>query len=140
MTKNDATPATMGLPTERPVAGDFDYDTHGHGYAQLRRTDSRIAALVHEALGAARTVLNVGAGAGSYEPEDRYVLALEPSAAMRAQRPPRLTPAIHGIAEALPLDDQSVDASNRQPSCRPYTALASLEPGSPRGAADGGAV
>src|SRR6266498_46489 len=95
MTKNDATPATMGLPTELLVAGDFDDDTHGHGYAQLRRTDSRIAALVHEALGAARTVLNVGAGAGSYEPEDRYVLALEPSAAMRAQRPPRPTPLQH---------------------------------------------
>jgi methyltransferase family protein len=111
MTKNAATPSTMSLPTEPRVAGDFDYDTHGHGYVQLRRTDPRIAALVHEALGAARTVLNVGAGAGSYEPEDRYVLALEPSAAMRAQRPPQLTPAIHGIAEALPLDDQSVDAS-----------------------------
>jgi hypothetical protein len=111
MTKNDATPSTMSLPTERRVAGDFDYDTHGHGYAQLRRTDPRIAALLHEALGAARTVLNVGAGAGSYEPEERYVLALEPSATMRAQRPPQLTPAIHGSASALPLDDQSVDAS-----------------------------
>ena len=63
--------------TER--AGDFDYETHGQGYAQQRRADPRIAALIHQALGSARTVINVGAGAGSYEPEDRYVLALEPS-------------------------------------------------------------
>ena len=66
---------------------------------------------MHQALGSARTVLNIGAGAGSYEPEDRYVLAIEPSAAMRAQRPKHLTPAIHGVAENLPLDDQSIDAS-----------------------------
>ena len=57
------------------------------GYAPLRRTDPRIAAYVHAALGDARRVVNVGAGAGSYEPEDRYVVAVEPSAAMRAQRP-----------------------------------------------------
>lgn len=106
MTNDPANQASVQL-----ASGDCDYDTHGQGYAQQRRTDPRIAALVHEALGAARTVLNVGAGAGSYEPTDRYVLALEPSATMRAQRPPHLAPAIHGIAEALPLDDQSVDAS-----------------------------
>jgi hypothetical protein len=92
-------------------AGDFDYETHGQGYAQQRRADPRIAALLSQALNTARTVLNVGAGAGSYEPEDRYVLAIEPSAAMRAQRPEHLVPAIHGIAEELALDDQSVDAS-----------------------------
>ena len=55
--------------------------------------------------------LNVGAGAGSYEPLDRFVLAVEPSAAMRGQRPARLAPAIIGVAENLPFDDQSVDAS-----------------------------
>jgi hypothetical protein len=92
-------------------AGDFDYDKHGSTYSQQRRTDPRIAELVHRAIGAARTVLNVGAGAGSYEPEDRYVLAIEPSASMRAQRPARLSPAIDGVAEKLPLDDKSVDAS-----------------------------
>ncbi|MDR3512653.1 MAG: methyltransferase domain-containing protein, partial [Caulobacteraceae bacterium] len=92
-------------------AGDFDYDAHGQGYARRRRTDPRIAARVHAALGEARTVLNVGAGAGSYEPEDRHVIAVEPSAAMRAQRPGRLAPAVRGVAEALPLDDQSVDAA-----------------------------
>ncbi|MDR3500590.1 MAG: methyltransferase domain-containing protein [Parvibaculum sp.] len=91
--------------------GDFDYETKGGGYARQRRTDPRIAALVHRALGDARTVLNVGAGAGSYEPEDRHVLALEPAAAMRAQRPPHLAPAIIGVAESLPFDDLSVDAS-----------------------------
>jgi len=96
---------------KKTSAGDFDYEAHGKGYAQQRRTDPRIAALVHQALGSARTVLNIGAGAGSYEPVDRYVLAIEPSAAMRAQRPAHLTPAIHGVAENLPLDDQSVDAS-----------------------------
>jgi SAM-dependent methyltransferase len=96
---------------QRKVAGDVDYGTHGQGYARIRRTDPRIAAWVHRALGDARTILNVGAGAGSYEPEDRYVLAIEPSDTMRAQRPKHLAPAIPGIAEQLPLDDQSVDAA-----------------------------
>jgi SAM-dependent methyltransferase len=66
---------------------------------------------VHEALGPARTILNVGAGAGSYEPEGRHVIAIEPSAAMRAQRPAHLAPAIRAVAEELPLDDGAVDAS-----------------------------
>ena len=92
-------------------AGDFDYDARGQGYGQQRRTDPRIAAYVHAALGDARTVVNVGAGAGSYEPADRYVLAIEPSAGMRAQRPAGAAPAIHGVAENLPLDDNSVDAA-----------------------------
>lgn len=92
------------------LGGDFDYDTHGRGYATVRQADPRIEALVHEALGDARTVLNVGAGAGSYEPADRHVIALEPSAAMRAQRPAHHVPAIAGVAEALPLDDGAVDA------------------------------
>jgi SAM-dependent methyltransferase len=92
-------------------AGDVDYGKHGQGYARKRQTDPRIARRVHKALGEARTVLNVGAGAGSYEPEDRHVVAIEPSATMRAQRPRHLVPAIHGIAEQLPLDDQSVDAA-----------------------------
>jgi SAM-dependent methyltransferase len=95
----------------RLSTGDFDYEANGQFYAQLRRTDPRIAAMVHAALGSARTVLNVGAGAGSYEPTDRHVIAIEPSAAMRAQRPAHLAPAIHGVAEALPLADQSIDAA-----------------------------
>ncbi len=93
------------------LAGDVDYTRYGHGYAYRRRTEPRIAALVHAALGDARTVLNVGAGAGSYEPRDRYVLAIEPSAAMRAQRAPHLAPAIDGVAERLPFDDDAVDAA-----------------------------
>src|SRR5438552_7917185 len=93
------------------LAGDFDYDTHGQGYARRRRPDPRIAARIHAALGDARTVLNVGAGTGSYEPVDRWVLAVEPSATMRAQRPEGAAPAIDARAEALPLDDDAVDAA-----------------------------
>jgi SAM-dependent methyltransferase len=101
----------MTVVPKQKSAGDFDYDAHGQGYAQHRRTDPRIAACVYRALGSARTVLNVGAGAGSYEPEDRHVIAIEPSVAMRAQRLAHRVPAIHGVAQNLPLDDQSVDAS-----------------------------
>jgi SAM-dependent methyltransferase len=88
-----------------------DYERHGRTYAQHRRADPRIAARIHAALGDARTVLNVGAGSGSYEPSDRWVLAIEPSATMRAQRPAGAAPAIVARAEALPLDDGAVDAA-----------------------------
>ncbi|MDA0162240.1 class I SAM-dependent methyltransferase [Solirubrobacter ginsenosidimutans] len=90
-------------------AGDFDYEAGGEGYATVRRTDPRIAAYVHTALGDARTVLNVGAGAGSYEPQDRYVVAVEPSAKMRAQRSG--PPAVDATAEQLPFDSDSFDAT-----------------------------
>jgi SAM-dependent methyltransferase len=89
----------------------IDYDRLGHGYARHRRADPRIAKRIHAALGDARTIVNVGAGTGSYEPTDRYVLAIEPSATMRSQRPPSLPPAIPARAETLPLDDRSVDAA-----------------------------
>jgi len=95
----------------RRYGGDFDYDAHGADYSAARRPDSRIAARIHAALGDARTVLNVGAGAGSYEPGDRWVLAVEPSRIMRAQRRPTSAPAIAAYAEALPLDDDAVDAA-----------------------------
>lgn len=88
----------------------IDYDTFGVGYAHHRRPDPRIAAAIHAALGDAGTVVNVGAGTGSYEPLDRHIIAIEPSATMRAQRPPALVPAIDARAESLPLDDDSVDA------------------------------
>src|SRR5436190_15648990 len=88
-----------------------DYEQLGDSYPRHRRADPRIAARIHAALGDARTVLNVGAGAGSYEPTDRWVLAVEPSAAMRAQRPRDAAPAIAARAEALPLDDDAVDAA-----------------------------
>ena len=87
------------------------YDEIGDGYAGVRRPDARIAARVTAALGEARTVVNVGAGTGSYEPPDRWVLPVEPSAVMRAQRPRGLAPAIDGVAERLPLDDGAVDAT-----------------------------
>ncbi|AEB42049.1 class I SAM-dependent methyltransferase [Micromonospora maris] len=90
--------------------GDFDYETEGQGYASQRRPDPRIAALIHTALGDARTVLNVGAGAGSYEPTDRYVVALEPSARMRGQRPATAVPALNAAAESIPFDDIAFDA------------------------------
>lgn len=86
----------------------FNYDQHGRKYATQRSTDPRIANFIHKALGDARTVLNVGAGAGSYEPTDRYVIAVEPSSAMRAQRK---TPAVIGTAASLPFDDNAFDAS-----------------------------
>src|SRR6202161_4012582 len=88
-----------------------DYEQHGRTYARHRRPDPRIAERIHAALGDARTVLNVGAGTGSYEPDDRWVLAVEPSATMRAQRPADAAPAIAAQAEALPLDDGAVDAA-----------------------------
>lgn len=88
-----------------------DYEVHGRTYARHRRPDPRIASRIHAALGDARTVVNVGAGTGSYEPADRWVLAVEPSATMRGQRPPGAAPAIDGRAEALPLDDDAVDAA-----------------------------
>ena len=96
---------------DRVVAQGTRYDVIGHGYAAYRRPDPRIAAAVHAALGDARTVLNVGAGTGSYEPTDRPVLAVEPSTAMAQQRPAHLPPAVRAVAESLPLADQCVDAS-----------------------------
>ena len=87
------------------------YDTIGATYPVTRRTEPRIAAQIWAALGDARTVLNVGAGTGSYEPPDRDVLAVEPSALMRAQRPSDAAPCLAGAAEALPFDDQSFDAA-----------------------------
>ena len=88
----------MGDARQTP-AGDFDYEANGAGYTARRQPDPRIAALVHAALGDAQTVINVGAGAGSYEPGDRHVVAVEPSATMRAQRPLHLAPALDATAE-----------------------------------------
>jgi SAM-dependent methyltransferase len=90
----------------------FDYDASGQEYAQVRQTDPRIAAYIHKALGDAQTLLNMGAGAGSYEPEDRYVVAIEPSSVMRKQRSIKgIKPAIIGSADAIPFDDKSFDAA-----------------------------
>jgi hypothetical protein len=93
------------------TAGDVDYARYGQGYAGRRQTDPRIADLILAALGPAGTVLNVGAGAGSYEPTDRSVLAVEPSGAMVAQRPAGSAPVIRAVAGALPLADHAVTSS-----------------------------
>jgi SAM-dependent methyltransferase len=87
------------------------YDTIGQGYTRTRREDPRLRARIMSALGDARTVVNVGAGAGSYEPDDRHVIAVEPSDVMAAQRPPSRVPAIRAPADALPLRDGAVDAA-----------------------------
>jgi SAM-dependent methyltransferase len=87
------------------------YDTIGATYTVTRRTEPRIADRIWAALGDARTVLNVGAGTGSYEPPDRQVLAVEPSALMRAQRPAGAAPCVAAAAENLPFEDQSFDAA-----------------------------
>jgi hypothetical protein len=92
-------------------AGDVDYGALGVAYTAYRRPDLRIMAHIERALGTARTVLNVGAGTGSYEPLDRDVTAVEPSATMRAQRPAHLSAAIDAVAEALPFADHQFDAS-----------------------------
>jgi ubiquinone/menaquinone biosynthesis C-methylase UbiE len=92
-------------------AGDANYGVIGERYAHFRRPDSRIAGLIENSLGTAQTVLNVGAGAGSYEPIDRTVIAVEPSQSMRSQRPPHLPTAIGAVAERLPFADASFDAS-----------------------------
>jgi SAM-dependent methyltransferase len=93
------------------VTGARLYDTIGAGYPLTRRTEPRIAARIWEALGDADSVLNVGAGTGSYEPPDRDVVAVEPSALMRAQRPPGAAPCVAGSAESLPFGDQTFDAA-----------------------------
>lgn len=87
------------------------YDRIGVGYAAQRRPDPRVAAVLHEALGDARVVLNVGAGAGSYEPEDPCVVPVEPSPVMVAQRARGGVPAILAGAEALPFADGAFDAA-----------------------------
>jgi SAM-dependent methyltransferase len=87
------------------------YDEIGVGYARHRRPDPRIAAALAEALGDAATVVNVGAGTGSYEPAERQVVAVEPSWEMIAQRPPGAAPVVQATAEALPFRDEGFDAA-----------------------------
>ncbi|MEO9468141.1 class I SAM-dependent methyltransferase [Parasphingorhabdus sp.] len=87
------------------------YDKIGVGYSNLRKPDPRIANLIHTALGDAETVLNVGAGTGSYEPAERQVTALEPSAEMIRQRPAGSAKAYQGFAEDLPFADDAFDAA-----------------------------
>jgi len=90
---------------------DVTYDRIGVGYGAHRRGDPRIAARIDDALGDARSVLNIGAGTGSYEPTDREVTAVEPSAEMIAQRPTEAAPVVQADAESLPFEDDSFDAA-----------------------------
>ena len=87
------------------------YDSIGRNYGLHRRPDPRIAAPLTAALGDVRSVLNVGAGAGSYAPAVRHVIAVEPSAVMVAQRAPGAAPAVQARAEALPFADGAFDAT-----------------------------
>ena len=87
------------------------YDRIGVGYSRYRRPDSRIAAQITRALGSARSVLNVGAGAGSYEPVDRPVVAVEPSAEMVRQRARNSAPVVRASADHLPFPDGTFDAA-----------------------------
>ncbi len=87
------------------------YEQIGRGYSATRRADPKIADLIKSALGKAASVLNVGAGTGSYEPSDQRVIAVEPSAVMLSQRPPESALAVQACAEALPFRDESFDAA-----------------------------
>lgn len=87
------------------------YDRIGVGYQLTRRPDPRIADQITKALGDSRSVVNVGAGTGSYEPRTHRVIAIEPSATMIRQRPPGSAPAVRAIAERLPLADGAVDSA-----------------------------
>jgi SAM-dependent methyltransferase len=87
------------------------YDRIGVGYNATRRPDPRLAAAIVRALGAAHTIINVGAGTGAYEPVGRELVAVEPAATMAEQRPPGSAPVVSGRAEALPFADKSFDAA-----------------------------
>jgi SAM-dependent methyltransferase len=93
----------------RVQGGPQAYDRIGVGYAAVRRPDPRLAAMIAGAIGDAETIVNVGAGTGSYEPPDRAVVAVEPSSVMLAQH--RGTRRVQGTAEHLPFDDATFDVA-----------------------------
>ena len=92
-------------------AGDFDYEQDGAHYAAIRKPEPEFARRIRDALGDASSLINVGAGAGSYEPVDLSVTPVEPSESMRSQRPPHLAPALDAVAEDLPFPDKTFDAA-----------------------------
>jgi hypothetical protein len=92
-------------------AGDANYAVIGSSYSEYRQPDPAIAAVINSALGDVITVINVGAGAGSYEPAGKLITPIEPSASMRSQRPPGLAIAIDAVAEKLPFPDSHFDAA-----------------------------
>jgi len=99
------------LTYSRPMVGVPRYDRIGEGYATTRRPDPRIARQLDDALGDARTVVNVGAGTGNYEPADRVVVAVEPSGAMVHQRAPGAAPVVRATAEHLPFPRGAFDGA-----------------------------
>ena len=114
------------MPKRRQLdggAGDANYALIATEYSLYRNPEPAIAACINHALGQAATVLNVGAGIGSYEPTDRQVTAVEPSASMRAQRPPHLSVALDAVAEKLPFPNNSFDASMATFTVHQWTAL-----------------
>jgi SAM-dependent methyltransferase len=99
------------------------YDRIGASYGSTRRPDPRIASQVHAALATMGSVVNVGAGAGSYEPA-QTIAAIEPSTVMITQRPPGSAPCVQAVAEALPLRDNCVDATMAILTVHHWTDLA----------------
>ncbi|WP_251091456.1 class I SAM-dependent methyltransferase [Streptomyces sp. Caat 7-52] len=102
---NLETPALPDLSTAE------HYNRIGVGYSAVRRPDKRWADTIRAALGDARTVVNLGAGSGAYEPTDMQIVAVEPSREMRSQRGPDAAPCVIARAESLPFDDQAFDAA-----------------------------
>jgi SAM-dependent methyltransferase len=94
-----------------PTVPATPYDEIGRTYARTRREDPRVAATIHACLGDGRAVLNVGAGPGSYEPTDRFVVAVEPSKEMLRQRPAHRAPVVRAVAESLPIADRAFDVA-----------------------------
>src|SRR5205085_11419363 len=101
----------LGPPVDSRSADAARYDRIGHGYSVTRREDPDLARRIHAALGTARTVVNVGAGTGSYEPSDRYGIAIEPTDVRSSQRAGDRVPALRASAGRLPLRERSVDAA-----------------------------
>src|SRR5262245_45807944 len=93
------------------MAPEAIYDRIGEGYARGRRPDPRVASAIVSALADARTVINVGAGTGSYEPTDRRVQAVQPSELMISQRAPDAAPCVRASAESLPFEAGAFDAA-----------------------------
>ena len=106
-------------------SGNQIYQSIGNGYSATRRPDPRIQRLIVTALGDAQSVVNVGAGTGNYEPTDRWVVAVEPSPAMIAQRRPGAAPAVRAVAEGLPFGAQTFDAALAILTLHHWTDLAS---------------
>jgi SAM-dependent methyltransferase len=99
------------------------YQSVAADYAQVRRPDERIARRIELAIGDARSVVNVGAGTGSYEPRDRLVTAVEPSSEMAQRRPKDAGRCVQAAAEALPFEDASFDAAMTVLSLHHWTSF-----------------